>query len=172
MVWGHFFCCFITHKIYWDLTRFSEILQDLLKSHKIYRDLKRSLESALCIWHLTFICHCHDIRQLSFDIWHLTFDIDMPWHLTFDISEGTDSTSTDAHDFGTIPSHFNLWILRLSAISKKELTDSVNNIGLRDASASKNHKNFTDHQVQFLNGFAIFHTPQVGVMIKVIDDMI
>ena len=32
---------------------------------------------------------CHDIWHLTFDIdlpWHLTFDIDMPWHLTFDMS--------------------------------------------------------------------------------------
>ena len=76
------------------------------------------------IWHLTLICH--DIWHLTFDIWHdmpwhLTFDIwhDMPWHLTFDISEGSDSTSTDAYDIGTILSHFHWWILRLSAIQKK-----------------------------------------------------
>ena len=53
-------------------------------------------------------------------------------------TEGTDSTSTDAYDSDTILSHFQFWILRLSAIPKK-MTDSVNNIGLRDASASKNH---------------------------------
>ena len=60
-------------------------------------------------------------------------------------NEGTDSTSTDAYDIGTILSHFHWWILRLSAIPKKSthslthsLTDSLNNIGLRDASASKN----------------------------------
>ena len=34
-------------------------------------------------------------------------------------------------------SHFHWWILRLSSISKKGLTHSPNNIGLRDASASK-----------------------------------
>ena len=101
------------------------------------------------IWHLTLICH---------DIWHLTFDIwhDMPWHLTFDISEGSDSTGTDACDIGTILSHFHWWILRLSAIPKK-ITRILRQCtldypvmlpgfsdfgtiqcGLRDASASKN----------------------------------
>ena len=59
-------------------------------------------------------------------------------------NEGTDSTSTDAYDIGTILSHFHWLILRLSSIQKNYeslthwLTDSVNNIGLRDASASKN----------------------------------
>ena len=55
-------------------------------------------------------------------------------------TDGTDSTSTDAFDIGTILSHFHWWILRLSAIQKNyhSLTDSLNNIGLRDASASKN----------------------------------
>ena len=56
-------------------------------------------------------------------------------------TEGTDSTSTDAYDSGTILSHFHWWILRSSAIPKKAhthwLTHWVNNIGLRDASASK-----------------------------------
>ena len=61
-------------------------------------------------------------------------------------SEGTDSTSTDTYDIGTIPYNFHWWILRLSAIQKKDwlthsLTHSVNNMDLRDASASKNvHK--------------------------------
>ena len=72
--------------------------------------------------------------------WHLTFWF---WHYDkFDIgTEGTDSTSTDGNDIGTILSHFHWWILRLSAILEKWLTDSLtdspNNIGLRDASASK-----------------------------------
>ena len=35
-------------------------------------------------------------------------------------SEGTDSTSTDTYDIGTIISHFHWWILRLSAIQKKD----------------------------------------------------
>ena len=52
-------------------------------------------------------------------------------------NEGTDSTSIDAYDIGTILSHFHWWILRLSAIPKKS-THWLNNIGLRDASASKN----------------------------------
>ena len=38
----------------------------------------------------------------------------------------------------TISINFQWWILRLSAIHKKSLTDSLNNIGSRDASASKN----------------------------------
>ena len=52
-------------------------------------------------------------------------------------TEGTDSTSTDAYDSGTILSYFHWWILRLSAI-QKIMSHLVNNIGLRDASASKN----------------------------------
>ena len=50
--------------------------------------------------------------------WHLTFWF---WHYDkFDIStEGTDSTSTDGNDIGTILSHFHWWILRLSAILEK-----------------------------------------------------
>ena len=75
--------------------------------------------------------------------WHLTFWF---WHYDkFDIgTEGTDSTSTDGNDIGTILSHFHWWILRLSAILEKNdrlthsLTHSVNKPGLRDASASKN----------------------------------
>jgi len=98
----------------------------LLRSHKNYLDLIRSTDLALYIWNLTFgiwhlTCHdiwhltliWHDIWHLTFDIWHLTFDIchltfdiwhltfDI-WHLTFDMTEGTDSTSTDTYDIGTI----------------------------------------------------------------------
>ena len=64
----------------------------LLRSHKIYWDLKRSTDLALYIWHLVFdIWHAmtFDIWNLTFDIWHLTFDMpwhDMTWHLTFDRS--------------------------------------------------------------------------------------
>ena len=47
-------------------------------------------------------------------------------------NEGTDSTSTDAYDSGTILSHFHWGYLQ----SKKN--HWLNNIGLRDASASKN----------------------------------
>ena len=62
-----------------------------------------------------------------------------------DTGTGTDSTSTDAYDIGTSLSHFHWWILRLSAIPKKHgLTDWVNNIGLRDASASKNRSHYDD----------------------------
>ena len=63
-------------------------------------------------------------------------------------TSGTDGTCTDIddsgimvldHDIGTILSHFHWWILRLSAISEKKdrPTHLVNNIGLRDASTSK-----------------------------------
>ena len=64
----------------------------------------------------------------------MTFAIE----LTFAMTEGTDSTSTDTYDIGTILSHFHWWILRLSAIQNK-ISDSLNNIGLKDASASKNY---------------------------------
>ena len=67
-----------------------------------------------------------------------TDDTGMSFDGTGTGNEGTDSTSTDAYDIGTILSHFHWWILRLSAIQKKSLTDLVNNIGVRDASASKN----------------------------------
>ena len=129
-----------SHKIYWHFARSTEVSQDLQRSHKIYWDLKRSTDLAFRIWyliniwyltfdidmplpwHLTFDIHrpCH----LTFGIdmtWHLTFDIRhwyMQWHLIFDISEGTDSTSTNTYDIGTILSHFHWWILRLSAIPK------------------------------------------------------
>ena len=32
----------------------------------------------------------------------MTFDIDVIWHLSFDMTEGTDSSSTDSYDIGTI----------------------------------------------------------------------
>ena len=35
-----------SHKIYWDVTRSIEISQDLLRSHKIYSDLTRSTQSS------------------------------------------------------------------------------------------------------------------------------
>ena len=85
------------HNIYWDLTRCTEISQDLLIWHYTFD-----------IWYLTFVIwrltfdmpwHLtlifHEIWHLSFisfnltlDIRHLTFDIDIPWHcyaMTFDI---------------------------------------------------------------------------------------
>ena len=58
----------LTFDIYLDLTRSTEISQDLLRSHKIYW---------FGIIHLTF-----GIWHLTFGIWHLTFGI---WHLVFDI---------------------------------------------------------------------------------------
>ena len=57
-----------SHKIYWDLTRCTEISRDLTRSTAIiWND----------ILHMSFVI-CH----LPFAIWNLTFDI---WHLTFDI---------------------------------------------------------------------------------------
>ena len=90
---------------YWDIARSIEISQDLTKSTEISQDLLRFqkiywfgiLHLIFNIWHLTLIRHCHDI-------WHLTLICHDIWHLyamTFDISEGTDSTSTDAYDIGT-----------------------------------------------------------------------
>ena len=73
-----------SHKIYRDLTRSTEISQDLLRSQKIYWDLKRSTDLIFNVWHLTF-----DIDMPL--PWHLTFDIDMTfdiWHLTFDMGVG------------------------------------------------------------------------------------
>ena len=73
-------CILRSHKIYWDLTRSTEISQDLLRSQKIYRF--GILHLTCGIWHLTFeIWHskCHDIP------WHFTFDIDATWHLKFDM---------------------------------------------------------------------------------------
>ena len=65
---------------------------------------------------------CHDIL-------HFTLICRGIWHLIFlKILD-----STDAHDIGTILSHFH-W---LTDSLTDSLTHSVNNIGLRDASASK-----------------------------------
>ena len=79
------------HNIYWDLTRCTEISQDLLRSHKIYWDLTRSSDFAKYIWHLIFellllTLTCHDI---PFDIWHLLRSHKIYWfgiiHSTFGI---------------------------------------------------------------------------------------
>ena len=56
----------LTLDIYWDLTRSTEISQDLLRSHKIYWDLKRSIEISkdLLIWQFTFgIWHYWDLTR-------------------------------------------------------------------------------------------------------------
>ena len=60
--------------------------------------------------------------------------------MSFDGTEGTDSTSTDTYDIGTIT--FSLMDSEVTCNPKKStdsLTDSLNNMDLRDASASKNH---------------------------------
>ena len=66
-----------SYKIYWDLARSIEISQELLRSHKIYWDVIGSSDLASYISHFVF------------DIWHLTFDIEITWYLTFDISHFT-----------------------------------------------------------------------------------
>ena len=56
------------HKIYWNLTKSTEILQDLLGSHKIYRIFARSSDLIWpgLIW--------SEIWYLIFDIRHLTLE--------------------------------------------------------------------------------------------------
>ena len=81
----------LTCDINWDLTKSSEILQDLLRSHKIYWELKRY---RFGIWHLAF-----GIWQLICDMWHVTL-------ICHDIIL--------YNDINTIPIHFLWWILRLS----------------------------------------------------------
>ena len=54
-----------------------EISHDLLRSHKIFWGLTRYTEILSINW--------FDILHLIFYTWHLTFDIDMLWHLTIDI---------------------------------------------------------------------------------------
>ena len=98
-------------------------MQYILRSHKIYWDLTRSIE-------------------ISKDL--------LIWHLTFDMTEVTDSTSTDTDDIGTILSHFHWWILWLSQQSDFDYSVSRSvdrNLDLRDASASK--KNFSDDSPNF-----------------------
>ena len=92
------------------------------------------------------------IHSANLNIWHLTFELTYWWcqNLIFTSiiwmyckwywwylywywwywhddtgtgTEGTDSTSTDAHDIGTILSQFHWWILRLS--SQLEIVQSV-----------------------------------------------
>ena len=81
----------LTCDINWDLTKSSEISQDLLRSHKIYWELKRY---RFGIWHLAF-----GIWQLICDMWHVTL-------ICHDIIL--------YNDINTIPIHFLWWILRLS----------------------------------------------------------
>ena len=51
--------------------------------------------------------------------------------MTFDMTEGTDSTSTDAYDIGTI--------LPFSLMNSEVICTPKKHVGLRDSSASKNH---------------------------------
>ena len=69
-----------SHKIYWDLTRSTEISQDLLRSHKIYWDLTRSTELSQDLLRSHKI-YWFGIIHYTFGIWHLTCH-DIPWHLT------------------------------------------------------------------------------------------
>ena len=61
-----------------------------------------------------FLMHCNLYWwYLYWYWWH--------WHDGTGVgTEGTDSTSTDGNDIGTILSHFHWWILRLSAILEKQ----------------------------------------------------
>ena len=102
-----------SNKHYWDPTRSTEISQEIQRSHKIYRDLTRSADLTwpdltFNIWHLTF-----DISHLAFVIWQLTFYIWKP-----------------------IAKH--LYFLKTSEIYKLWLTQWLNKIDPRDASASEN----------------------------------
>ena len=76
------------------------------------------------IWHFWHVWH----------VWHLRIEI---WDLTFDITgcPGTSSTTTFVKDLKKI---WNIHIWKTFVIEKKSVTYSLNNIGLRDASASKN----------------------------------
>ena len=125
-----------SHKIYWDLTRSHKIYwQNIFEiwyltfyfwhlTFDIYWDLTRSTDLSFYIWYLT--CHGIPWHSMTFDIWHLTCDI---WH------DWRHWCSWYWHN----PISFSLMDSQgLSAIFKKGLTDSLNNIGLRDASASKN----------------------------------
>ena len=136
-----------SHKIYWygkihltfDIRTFtfyiwhlkfetSFHIWHLLRSQKIYWDLKISTDLASYIWHLTF-----GIWHLTFhDIWHLTFDI---WHLTWlKVLTALALVLLILAQFYQISTDGFWGYLQ----SKKIMTYRVNNIGLRDASASKN----------------------------------
>ena len=60
--------------------------------------------------------------------------------MSFDGTEGTDSTSTDTYDIGTILSLMDSKVTCNPKKSTDSLTDSLNNMDLRDTSASKNGK--------------------------------
>ena len=109
---------------------------DLLRSHKIYWDLKRSTDLASYIWHLVF-----DIWHLVFDIWHaMTFDIDMPWNLTFDVCQLFFWHLTfDIWHGWRYWQHYHWYLWYWHNPITFSLTHSLNNIGLRDASASKSY---------------------------------
>ena len=108
-------------------------------------------------WHLTLICHDISFTKKEKFARHLKKICKR-----FEIYTGTGSDGTCTGTDDTVmmvlalvlkvltslalmlmtlaQSHFHWWILRLSSISKKGLTHSPNNIGLRDASASKKRK--------------------------------
>ena len=72
MTW-HFTFTEISHNIYWDLTRSTEISQELLRNQKINWFGNLYLTFSFDILHaMKFhdIWHCYD---MTFDIWHLTW---------------------------------------------------------------------------------------------------
>ena len=112
-------------------------------------------------WHLTFnIWHwcAMTLHTMTFDIWHLTFDIwhtmtfdiwhYIPWHLTFDIWHFTwlKVLITLALTLMILEQSYHIFTdgfwgyLQSKKIISDSLTHSLNNIGLRDASASKKRK--------------------------------
>ena len=113
------------HLTFHDIWHFMtfDISQDLLRSHKIYWDLTRSTEISkdLLIWHYVF-----DICHLVFDIWHWNH---MTWYSKMILAQ-TYLIFTDG---------FWGYISNLKTFTQS-VGRSVNNIGLRDASASKNPK--------------------------------
>ena len=83
------------------------------------------------------------------------------------MTEGTDSTSTDAFDIGTILSHFTdgFWgYLQSEKIMTYWLTHSLNNIGLRYASASKNERFLDSRTWCVLSRGTKKATPLVGML--------
>ena len=105
-----------SHKIFWHLTRISEISQDLLRSHKIFFDLIKS----------------NNLFDIYIEILYLTYDI---WHLIFDFCQDMVLQG----DIDTISIHSLMDFVVISAIWVWLVGRSVGrNLDLRDASASKN----------------------------------
>ena len=122
LIWQNTFDIWYSNFYLWHLAS-TEILQDQLRSHKINWDLKRSTDLALYIV-------------------HLTFDIDMPWHLTWlkVLTALAPILIILAHSYHIFTDGFWGYLQSKKIISHSlthSLTHSVNNIGLRDASASK-----------------------------------